>query len=80
MYLKGSDLMDLLKTFHKCKGEIKMEEVKSKLAGNVWCIRVSCSYCRTESYLNQEGNCYKEVPVTFASDVSGLDFDLLIKF
>ena len=27
MQLKGNDLMDLLKTFHKCKGEIKLEEV-----------------------------------------------------
>ena len=27
MYLKGSDLMRLLNTFHTCEGKIKMEEV-----------------------------------------------------
>ena len=62
-----------------------MEEIKSKRAGLVRCIKVSCSYFKLDSYMNQgEGTSYREKIVTsnncsfaFGSDVAGLDFDQL---
>ena len=61
-------IVDLLENFLKCQGNIQLEEVKSKKAGHVQCIRATWPCCRIKSYIDQrEGTCYIEESVTSLS-------------
>ena len=66
-----------------------MKENTKKRAGHIRCIKVSCKRCQLESYMQSCSvkirPCYREEPVasknrSFASDVAGLDFELLKLF